>query len=151
MKEIERIADQLHRSLEGDAWHGPALMEVLKGVSPETAAARPIAEAHTIWELVCHVRYWQDVMVWILEGKEWKLSEEENFPRITDTGTDAWNQAVQSMVDSERLLHDVIIGLDDSRLEGRPKTNSVYELLHGVIQHNLYHAGQMALLKRASL
>ena len=151
MTEVERIGDQLRRSLEGDAWHGPALLEVLKDVSPETAATRPIAEAHTIWELVLHVKYWQDVVRFIVAGEEHELSEEENFPKIADEGTDAWDRAVASLVDSEKLLRDAILGLDDSRLEDRPKTKTVYELLHGVVQHNLYHAGQMALLKRAQL
>ena len=62
---------------------------------------------------------------------------------------DAWDRAVATLVDSEKLLRDAILGLDDSRLEDRPRTKTVYELLHGVVQHNLYHAGQMALLKRA--
>ncbi len=87
----------------------------------------------------------------IVEGEEHELSEEENCPKIVDTGTDAWDRAVPALVDSEKRLRDAILGLDDSRLEDRPKTKTVYELLHGVVQHNLYHAGQMALLKRAQL
>ncbi len=86
----------------------------------------------------------------IVEGEEHELSEEENFPKIIDTGADAWERAVAALVDSEKLLRDAILGLDDSRLEDRLKTKTVYELLHGVVQHNLYHAGQMALLKRAA-
>jgi hypothetical protein len=55
MSEIHRIADQLKRSLEGEAWHGPALRELLSGVTAKQAAARPLAGAHSIWEIVLHI------------------------------------------------------------------------------------------------
>jgi hypothetical protein len=55
MDELERLADQLRRALEGEAWHGPAVLDVLAGVSPDQARARPIPGAHTIWELVLHL------------------------------------------------------------------------------------------------
>ena len=56
MTEIERIEDQLKRSLEGEAWHGPALEELLADVRAEQAAAKPVPPAHSIWEIVLHIK-----------------------------------------------------------------------------------------------
>jgi len=78
--ELSRLEEQLGRALEGEAWHGPSVLETLEGVSAEQAAAHPIAGAHSIWELVLHTAYTQ---------------------------------------------------------------------LIGITQHNLYHAGQIAILKKA--
>ena len=55
MREIERIDEQLQRAFEGEAWPGPALLEVLKGVTAEQAAAKPLATAHSVWEIVLHL------------------------------------------------------------------------------------------------
>ncbi len=55
MNELQRIQDQIVRSLDGAAWHGTALTEVLSGVDVQAATARPIPDAHTIWELLLHV------------------------------------------------------------------------------------------------
>jgi hypothetical protein len=60
MKETERIRDQLHRAFAGDAWHGPSVLEILENVTASQAATRPIAGAHSIWELVLHIKAWND-------------------------------------------------------------------------------------------
>ena len=59
MRETERIADQLKRAHEGGAWHGPAIDELLRGVTAGQAAARPFEGAHSIWELVAHAEAWE--------------------------------------------------------------------------------------------
>ncbi len=61
MSEIENILDELRRIHDGDAWHGPALKESLSGVTAEQAAARPVAGAHSVWEIVRHVTDWENV------------------------------------------------------------------------------------------
>src|SRR5450432_2781890 len=62
MAEVNRILDQLHRAYDGPAWHGPALREILAGVTWQTAALHPITGAHTIWELVLHLTVWMSVV-----------------------------------------------------------------------------------------
>ena len=150
MTEASRIEDQLRRSLEGEAWHGPALMELLKDVAAETAAAPSLADAHTIWELVLHVKAWQDSAHRSLRGESGRVSDEENFPSVADASETSWRGAVQSMVDSNRELREAVMKLEDEALE-QPvpgRDFPLYLLLHGVVQHNLYHAGQIALLKK---
>jgi hypothetical protein len=68
IEENVRIADQLKRAFEGDAWHGPAVLEVLQGVTARAAASKPIPGAHSIWELVLHIAAWDGVIRRRMEG-----------------------------------------------------------------------------------
>lgn len=148
MSEIERIVDQLQRSYRGNAWHGPSIREVLDGVDAEAASARPISNAHTIGELVVHVLAWEKEALARLAGKgRDDLPPEEDWPE----GAAAWREMLEELdVVHERLsvaIAECSDGMLGSAVTGRPGT-TVYVLLHGVIQHNLYHAGQIALLKK---
>src|SRR2546425_7694088 len=90
VSETRRIADQLERAFEGEAWHGPSLREVLAQVTAPRAAARPIPSAHTIGEIAAHVAAWEDAVRRRLEGELVELSEAQDWPRIDDTGEAAW-------------------------------------------------------------
>jgi uncharacterized damage-inducible protein DinB len=152
MTETHRINSQLKRSQEGQAWHGPSLHELLDGVTAEQACARPIPNAHSIWELVNHIGAWEQIALRRLEGEtEIEIPDEINFPPVTDSSEAAWKATLQSFEASHRSLREGIKKIDDARLEEiSPGTSySIYVLLHGVIQHNLYHAGQIALLKKS--
>jgi uncharacterized damage-inducible protein DinB len=150
--EIERLQDQLRRGYEGEAWHGPALRELLADVDAETAAARPIADAHTIWELVLHITAWQDAARRRLEGEPARLSDEEDWPPVLDVGDEAWSDTLAAMEVTHRRLTEAVGGLAESDLNDQVNEQeySAYELLHGVVQHDLYHAGQIALLKKVA-
>ncbi|MGH9863503.1 MAG: DinB family protein [Candidatus Acidiferrales bacterium] len=154
MGEAERIADQLRRAYEGEAWHGPAVREALAGVTAAQAARRPLREAHTIWEIVLHIATWESVVRRRLEGEEiGELSPEQDWPPVRDTSEAAWKKTLADLEKGNQQLRDVMAGLTDSRLEEKVpvKGYSVYYMSHGVIQHDLYHAGQMALLKKAAM
>ncbi|MBA3806116.1 MAG: DinB family protein [Acidobacteria bacterium] len=151
MSEVKRIQDQLRRSFEGPAWHGPSIKELLAGVIAEQATAKPLAEAHSIWEIVLHIAAWEEAALRRLAGDRAELSTEEDWPPVPDTSEAAWRDTLELMEQNHLRLRDALAGLDDSRLP-EPVVDgmsSVYGTLHGVIQHNLYHAGQIALLKRA--
>ncbi len=151
MSEIDRILDQLKRAYDGEAWHGPALREVLVDVTALQAAARPLPNAHSIWELVLHIAAWENAARKTLEGEPLHVSEDENFPAISDTSEAAWRDALTTLEASHYVLRATIAQLTDADLDtvipGR--RYSVYFLLHGIIQHDLYHAGQIVLLKKA--
>jgi uncharacterized damage-inducible protein DinB len=153
MSEIERVQDQLRRAYEGEAWHGPALRELLAGVTAEQAAERAIAGAHTIWEIVFHTAVWESVVRRRLEGEVLvTLPPEQDWPAVRDTGPAAWKKALEELERGHQQLRQEIARLTENRLsEIVPgKGYTVYFMLHGVVQHDLYHAGQIALLKRAS-
>ncbi len=149
--ETARITDQLKRAFEGDAWHGPALLEILGDVDAAKAARSPIAYAHTIWELTLHVAGWDGVVVRRLRGEACTLEGEGNFPIIADTGQSAWKKAIETLKGNHEELIGEVSRMKDSRLAERVpgKDYDIYFMLHGAIQHALYHAGQMAILKKA--
>ena len=151
MSEIKRINDQLKRAFEGKAWHGPSVSEVLAGVTAEQAAAHPIEGAHSIWELTLHIATWERVgRRRIEESIPIDVSDEEDWPAVEDTSADAWTNTLDELRRNHEALRAAIRQLDEARLEEIvPGTQySVYFLLHGVIQHDLYHAGQIALVKK---
>ncbi len=148
MNEVERIADQLHRSYYGDAWHGPALQELLKDVTPQQAARRTISGAHTIWEIVLHIAAWESAAGAALSGAAMPaLPWEGNWPAAAGA---RWEDAQAFLKRATDELESQVRKLPAARLaEIVPgREYSIYFLLHGVVQHNLYHAGQIALLKK---
>src|SRR5262249_2764271 len=138
---------------DGDAWHGPSLCALLADVTADKAAAKPIAASHSIWELVLHLITWQKIVVRRLAGETIvEIPEEQNFPPVNDKRERAWKKTLDDAKLSHRQLCDAISRLTDERLSDiiSGKGYTAYVMLHGVIQHNLYHAGQMAILKKAS-
>src|SRR3982751_1086032 len=134
--EVNRIQDQLQRSFAGNAWHGPAVLELLADVNAAKAAAHPIQGAHSIWELVLHIAMWNRVAVTRLNGGPGEPSDEENFPSVTDVTEAAWTTALDYLRESFRELNSAIAVVDEARLdqpivEGK---SSIYVTLHGVIQ-----------------
>lgn len=152
-KEAEKIADQLERAFEGDAWHGQSISEILAGISAEEAAAKPLPGVHSIWEIVLHTTVWQRTVRERLQGRPIiSLPDEEDWPRVADTSVTAWAEAMRDLRDEYELLRQEALRWKDRDLgemtEGQRFT--AYEMLHGVVQHGLYHAGQIAILKKAA-
>ena len=85
MSEAARIADQLRCAFQGEAWHGPSVLELLSDVDAATAAAHPLPDAHSIWELVLHVAAWDEaVNLRIVANKPVSLKGDKNFPPVRD-------------------------------------------------------------------
>jgi uncharacterized damage-inducible protein DinB len=153
MTEIERILDQLKRAYEGNAWHGPSVREALAGVTAAQAQARPLTNAHSIWELVQHIAVWEDVGRRRLEGDRAPvdISSPEDWPLADEKNQTAWEQAKAALDRGHESLREAIARVPESRLDEPifEGMSTVYVTLHGVIQHDLYHAGQIAMLKKA--
>lgn len=151
MSEIARIADQLHRAYAGGAWHGPALRQLLRGVTAKQAAARPLVGGHSIWEIVLHITAWKKAVRKRVTGKAIELSPREDWPPAGKASPTAWRKTLNALEQAHRQLEATVARLPESRLKrivpGRKHT--VYFALHGLVQHDLYHAGQIALLKKA--
>jgi len=147
MRAVERLLIQLNAAYGGPAWHGPALRELLEGVTEEQARSRPIANAHSILELVVHVRTWMDTASERLAGSQRELTTEEDWSDVART---SWLAVLDELDNAESRVCDAVARLhpDDLDKPVAGRRYSVYVLVHGVIQHNLYHAGQIALLKK---
>ena len=156
MSETARIADQLRRAFSGEAWHGDSLLEILSEITAAQAAARPIKHAHSIWELVLHITAWDNAVRRRLTGEAVDLSDEQNFPSVMDPSEGAWRRAVEQAKRVHDELIEAVTAFPDERLsekvpgkKNEPDWYNFYFMLHGVVQHELYHAGQIALLKKA--
>lgn len=155
--ECTRIADQLRRAIFGDAWHGPSLYEILEHVTAEQAAARPLPNAHTIWELVLHIETWMaQPLATITTGVPMRdvvgLAKEIDWPAVGKTDAAAWQEAKETVFNTAGELIGAIEIFRDQRLSDTVpgRDHSFYFLLHGVVQHTLYHAGQIAILKKTT-
>jgi uncharacterized damage-inducible protein DinB len=152
------IIDQLRRLHVGDAWHGPSLHEALAGVTAGMAVARPVPNAHNIAELVHHVAAWAGEVSARLRGRTPQMPDEGDFPPPVDIISEEEWVALRSRLDDahHRLVVD-IQAFDPARLEERMGTAdaplgtgvSFEGMLHGLVQHDAYHAGQIVLLARA--
>jgi len=153
MSEVDRIADQLERAHSGNAWHGPSVSEVLRDVDAATAADHPIASAHSIWEIVLHVALWTDVVRQRLAGEAVvDPPAEEDWSAAIDESAASWSATIDRLDRVTNRLQTAIVALDDRHLDEivPDKGISKYLMLHGLVQHNLYHAGQIVLLKKAT-
>jgi len=152
ISESSRIADQLHRAFYGSAWHGPAVLELLENVNAPAAAAKLLANVHSIWELLLHIEAWDRAAMVRLSGEKCQPRGTDNFPSVTKATAGAWRSAVASAKRTHNTLVNTVAGLPDFRLRDRVpgKRYDFYHLLHGIAQHELYHAGQIAILKKAA-
>jgi len=144
------LLDQLRRAHEGDAWHGPSLREVLDGVDAARATSRPLPGAHSIWELVLHIAAWEQVARRRLEGDLSRPSDAEDWPAVDATDAASWQAALAHLDRTHAALREAIAALPEARLDEplRGPEFTIASLLHGVVQHDLYHAGQIALLRK---
>jgi uncharacterized damage-inducible protein DinB len=146
------VAEAIERSVSGPMWHGPSLFDLVGDVTFEQAAEHPVAGAHSIWELVLHVTSWTEIVRERLVGSaKGDPTPEEDWPPVGDRSADGWRSAVERMKEAHRELAADAARLDDSQLIGRVpgKDHSVLTMLHGVAEHDAYHGGQIAVLKRA--
>jgi uncharacterized damage-inducible protein DinB len=152
MSRGQRIAEAIERSVSGPMWHGPALADLIGDVSAQQAAEHPIAGAHSIWELVLHVTAWTEIVRERLVGSPLgDPTPEEDWPPVNDPSAESWRSAVERVKEAHRELAVDVAKLDDSMLIGRVpgKDHSALTMLHGVIEHDAYHGGQIAILKKA--
>jgi uncharacterized damage-inducible protein DinB len=158
MREVDRLVDLLQRAHDGDAWHGPSVAAALDGVDAVVARARPIASAHTIWETALHILAWRREVEQRLGGKAPTLPEHGDWPVVpSDDGE--WARVIEDLHASHRALVAEVKRLADADLErpvgegreaGLGSGVTVAVMLHGIIAHDIYHAGQIALLRRAT-
>ena len=148
--ELERLETELKQAFEGPAWHGPSVMEVLQDITPEQAAAHPLAGAHSIWELVLHLSATYRLVLRRLERNDAPLTPDEDWPAVAAPTSSNWRDAIGSLQQLNRELRSRVLGFSAQNLD-RPlasESYTAYTQFIGVTQHDLYHAGQIALLRK---
>lgn len=148
MRPTERLLDQLNRAFGGEAWHGPAMRNLLDGVTDEQANSHPIRGAHSILELVVHVGTWNDVVARRVGGTAVESAEVDDWADVSKT---TWPAAIENLERAQSRLADAVARLSTEELE-QPVAGakrSRFSEIAGALQHTVYHSGQIALLKRA--
>lgn len=147
-----QLATEVRRTTAGPMWHGPAIIELLTGLTYVAANSRPIAGAHTIWEVALHIASWADIartrlgptiMRDPIRSKDW--------PPVPNPSPATWRQAIELVGSSYEALAIQVASLTPDDLTrivpGRDYT--VETMVRGVIEHGTYHGGQIAVLKKA--
>ncbi len=150
MPEITRILKHYDGVLGGEPWHGDPIWQILGGIPAEVAAARPLDGSHTIWEIVMHMTFWEGVATERLAGQRAGLAEELNFPPMPVVSEENWKQTLDQFRASNQKFRAALAKLDPARLDELTAAGkrTYYGEVHGVIEHTVYHAGQIALLKK---
>lgn len=152
MTETQRILEHYNAVLHGSPWHGDPIWQTLDGISAQQAAARPVANVHTIWEIVAHMIFWEGVATDRLAGQRAGLVEELNFPAMPAPTEENWRKTLDEFRASNQRFRDALQVLDPSRLNDLTAAGkrTFYGEAHGIVEHHVYHAGQIALLLKAT-
>jgi uncharacterized damage-inducible protein DinB len=155
MSETLRIVDELLREHDGDPWHGSSVTSILRGVTAAQAAARTVPHVHTVWQIVLHMTAWKNEVRRRLGGAAAADPEEGDWPTVGDATPERWREALDQLDAAHAALVAAVRDLDEPALleptnDPRNRASgsgvSKYVLLHGLVQHDAYHAGQIALL-----
>jgi hypothetical protein len=153
--QVTQLLAVMDAAYDKASWHGPNLRGSIRGLTLAQAAWRPARGRHNIWELVVHAAYWKYIGLrrltggargsFPLKGSNWMSRPQE----LTDK---AWKADVALLEGMHRELREAVAGLSARDLAMTPPTSKVsnFALLSGVAAHDLYHAGQIQLLKRLS-
>ena len=151
--EIELLLRAIDDGFDHAAWHGPNLRGSLRGLSAEQAAWRPARGRHNIWELAIHAAYWKyAVRRRLVGGKRgnFTLRGSNWFLRDYPSNQKAWHKDLALLDEEHRLLRTAVAQVDPSKLHQRPsrKGRPLIDYVLGIAFHDVYHAGQVRLLKR---
>ena len=144
------IGPQIGRAFTGPAWHGEAIAELLAGVTAAEAAARPFDDVHTIAELVGHIGAWAAVAERRLAGETGSPGESDVWPDVNTSTEKSWAAAVEDCLEEHRSLMRAAAVVDERLLhEPLPgRDHDVETMLRGIVEHDAYHGGQIAMLKK---
>jgi DinB superfamily len=152
-RDIEHLLGSLDEAYNRAAWHGPNLRGSIRGVTAHEAAIPPKAGRLTIWEIVVHAAYWKYVVRRRLTGEKrgsFSLPGSNWFGRPVDRSEKAWRAAVALLEKEHQLLKKTVSSVKPQDLDRRSRGSKTFarRLIAGVAFHDVYHAGQIQLIKK---
>jgi uncharacterized damage-inducible protein DinB len=156
--DLEALRHDLKQVYDGNPWHGSSIKTVLEGIDADTAALRSIPPAHTIWELVLHMTSWTREVASRVGGADAKDPVDWPEPRFGG-GAAAWEAAKGDLAAAHAELEQAVARLEPDDLlrwvgdQRDPKLGTglpVGTVIRGLLQHDTYHQGQIAILRRAA-
>jgi hypothetical protein len=152
--QVAFLLDGLAEAFHKKSWHGPNLRTSLRGVSAKQAAWRPGEERHNIWELALHAAYWKYAVRRKLAGEKrggFVLKGSNFFPR-PEAGPEpseaAWRNDISILETEHKALCLAVANLRETLRPDMPASKATVHLIRGAAAHDLYHAGQIRLLRR---
>ena len=142
---IKMMAKQLDRVFNGPAWHGPSIVETLEKITQENAQNH-FKNSHTIIQLIGHMTTWRKFVTEKLKGNDsYDVIDEMNFHV-----PGSLEETIQQLLSSHQELMAAIKEFPEEKLKDKVPTReySFQTMLHGILHHDLYHLGQIALLNR---
>lgn len=150
---VSSLLEQLDEAYDHQSWHGTNLRGSLRGLSVDEALWRPVRDRHNIWEIATHAAYWKYAAWRRLTGAERGTFPHKGsnwIPSPASPTNAQWRDEVALLGECHRKLHEAVAGLSDADLPRRAPggKETVGRLVRGIAAHDLYHAGQIQLLKR---
>ncbi len=152
--EMRALLAVLDQAYDHKSWHGTNLRGSLRGLTLDTIVFRPGPGRHNIWELAMHAAYWKYAAARQLAGEKrghFPVKGSNYFVRPQEASEKAWRQDLAILDDCHKHLREVVARVPASRLHdarGARGTWTAAEIITGIAAHDVYHAGQIQLLKR---
>ncbi len=151
--QLQDLLFLIEQSYHTKAWHGPNLRGSVRGLSANEAAWRPGTGRHNIWEIVVHCAYWKYIVRRRILGEKkgsFPLKGSNWFQRSTGLTDQAWRADIKLLESCHRSLLDAMTQVSPRELPRKPKGSKVSNLtiIVGIASHDIYHAGQIQILKR---
>jgi uncharacterized damage-inducible protein DinB len=150
---IQLLAELIDQSYNQKSWHGTNLRGSIRGLTAREALWRPSIHRHNIWEIVIHCAYWKYIVRRRILGEKrgsFPLKGSNWFPRTGKLTETQWRKDIQLLEESHRLLREVVTTIRAKDLKRTPRGSTVDNamILTGIASHDVYHAGQIQILKR---
>jgi uncharacterized damage-inducible protein DinB len=157
MPRLPDFRDQLQRISNGDPWYGDSIQRLTGDLTAGEAGARPIPGAHSIWELVLHITSWAREIQRRLTVGKWQMPADGDWPASPEPTTENWRAALAALHQAHEELAATLRTWPETRLDeqvGQERNPALgtgvtfAQMLHGLLQHDAYHTGQIGLLRK---
>lgn len=151
MNEVERIARQVDLTYLDGFWGGGSIRDLFRSMAASQAASYPIVGAHSAWETALHIAAWYDIFRGRIVDMSVEYRHDADWPAPGVTSADNWTATLNRLDESHKALVDAVRNLkvEDLQKVVKGREFTFYEMLHGISQHDQYHAGQVLMLKKA--
>lgn len=148
---VSQFVTQFTAIYDGQPWYGDSMCQILENITPAKAYWQPSKGSHSIAQIISHMIYWRQSLIKRLNGDhEYKASmkSDENWKSIDQLKKTGWKSLMNSLAESQAQLLTLLAKQKDSILKQKYSDKATFQdLINGILQHDLYHTGQIAYLK----